>query len=128
MPTIDDATQSVDEMLADLPDDRRAALAALRSIVAATAPDAVDAVSYGMPAFRYRGRPLVGYHAAKDHLAFFPMSPGVLDRHRTELAAFDLAKGTIRFQADRPIPIEVVTAIVRDRMAEIDLAMGSRRR
>jgi uncharacterized protein YdhG (YjbR/CyaY superfamily) len=50
------------------------------------------------------------------------MSPAVLDRHRDELAGFDLAKGTIRFPPDRPIPAEIVSAIVRERMAETDAA------
>lgn len=112
----------IDQILSSLPDDKRAALQALRQAIAAAAPDAVEGISYGLPAFRYRGRPLVSYNASKGHCAFFPMSPAVLDRHRDELAGFDLAKGTIRFPPDRPIPAEIVSAIVRERMAETDAA------
>lgn len=112
----------IDQILSSLPDDKRAALQALRQAIAAATPDAVEGISYGLPAFRYRGRPLVSYNASKGHCAFFPMSPAVLDRHRDELARFDLAKGTIRFPPDRPIPAEIVSAIVRERMAETDAA------
>jgi uncharacterized protein YdhG (YjbR/CyaY superfamily) len=113
-------TARIDAMLAGLPDDQRVALQALRERIAVAAPEAEDAISYGAPAFRYHGRPLVGYAAAKAHCSLFPMSPAVVAAHLDELAGFDTAKGTIRFTPDRPIPDAVVEAIVRDRMAEID--------
>jgi uncharacterized protein YdhG (YjbR/CyaY superfamily) len=122
------ARERIDELLAAVPPDKQAALQALRATIAAAAPEAVEAISYGLPAFRYRDRPLVSYHASKGHCAFFPMSPAVLDRHRDVLAGFDLAKGTVRFTPERPIPAEVVTAIVRERMAETDSSSSKRRR
>lgn len=124
----DDATASkqIDEILSSFSDDKRTALQMLRETIAAAAPDAVEGISYGLPAFRYRGRPLVSYQASKGHCAFFPMSPAVLDRHRDALSEFDLAKGTIRFSPDRPIPAEIVGAIVRERVAETDGAASSK--
>jgi uncharacterized protein YdhG (YjbR/CyaY superfamily) len=118
------AADRVDAMLGSLPDDQRAAMQSLRETIAAAAPGAVEAISYAAPAYRYRGRPLVAYAAAKHHCSFFPMSPSVLEAHRTELAGFTTAKGTIRFGPDRPIPVAVIHAIVRDRIAEIE---GARR-
>jgi uncharacterized protein YdhG (YjbR/CyaY superfamily) len=128
MSPTDDATASkqIDEILSSFSDDKRAVLQTLRETIAAAAPDAVEGISYGLPAFRYRGRPLVSYHASKGHCAFFPMSPAVLDRHRDKLAEFELAKGTIRFSPDRPIPAEIVAAIVRERVAETDAAAGGK--
>ena len=114
------ASADIDRHLAALPSDVRGALQALRETIAAAAPDAVEAISYGAPAFRYRGRPLVSYGAAKTHCSFFPMSPDVLGAHSAELGGFDMAKGTVRFTSDRPLPASVVVAIVRDRMAQID--------
>jgi uncharacterized protein YdhG (YjbR/CyaY superfamily) len=61
--------------------------------------------------------------AAKAHCSFFPMNPAVIDAHRSELAGFDTAKGTIRFTPDHSIPDALVTAIVHDRMAEMDAAL-----
>jgi uncharacterized protein YdhG (YjbR/CyaY superfamily) len=116
------ATAQIDAELAALADDMRAAMEALRRTIQAAAPDAVEAISYGAPAFRYRGRSLVAYRAAKAHGSLFPMSPAVIDAHRAELTGYDTAKGTIRFTPERPIPEPLVTAIVRDRKAEIDAA------
>jgi uncharacterized protein YdhG (YjbR/CyaY superfamily) len=123
MSTSDEAAaKQIDEILSSFEADKRAALQALRETIAAAAPGAVEGISYGLPAFRYRGRPLVSYNATKGHCAFFPMSPAVLDRHRVALADFDMAKGTVRFSPDRPIPASVVSEIVRERIEEIDAA------
>ena len=122
------ASKQVDEILSSVPADKRAALQSLRETVAAAAPDAVEGLSYGIPAFRYRGRPLVSYNASTGHCAFYVMSPAVLERHHDELGAFDMAKGTIRFSPDRPIPAEIVSTIVRERVAETDAAAAKGRR
>jgi len=116
------ASAQIDAILSGLPAGQRAALQSLRETIAAAAPGAEEAISYAAPAFRYRGRPLVAYAAGKAHCSFFPMSPGVLDGYRDELAGYDLAKGTIRFVPDHPIPAGVVTSIVRARIAELDAA------
>lgn len=120
------ATHEIDAYLAALPDDQRAALEALREVIAAAAPEAEEAISYGAPAFRYRKRPLVAYGAAKAHCAFYPMSPALIEAHRDELTGFETAKGTIRFTPDRPIPAALVTTLVRERMAELDAAASRR--
>ncbi len=114
------ATARIDATLAGLPADQRAALEALRETIAAAAPGAVEGISYGMPAFRYRGRPLVGYQAAKTHCAFYPMNPAVIDAHREELEGFETSKGTIRFTPDHPLPSDLVARIVRARVATLD--------
>jgi uncharacterized protein YdhG (YjbR/CyaY superfamily) len=115
-----EATKTIDATLAALPADQRSALQSLRAMIAAAAPAAVEAISYGTPAFRYRGRPLVSYAAAKAHCSFFPMSPAVIDAHRELLTGFDTAKGTIRFTPEHPIPKMVVATLVRARLAELD--------
>lgn len=115
----------VDAFLATLPDDVRAALQRLRELIAAAAPEAVEAIAYGVPAFKYRGRPLVSFGAGrsgKGHCAFYVQSPPVMDAHRAELRGYDTSKGTIRFPADEPLPEELVTQLVRARMAETDAA------
>lgn len=126
--TPDEARVWIDGYLAGLPGDQRLALQDLRSRIAEAAPEAEEGISYGMPAFRYRGRPLVSYHAARDHCSFFPMGSEVLDHYRDELASYSMAKGTVRFGPDRPLPRDVVERIVRDRLAMIDDKVGSRSR
>jgi uncharacterized protein YdhG (YjbR/CyaY superfamily) len=114
------ATAQIDARLAALPVDQRAALQTLRQRIAAAAPAAEEAISYGMPAFRYHGRSLVSYAAFKAHCSFFPMSSALIEGHRDELAGFATAKGTLRFTPERPLPNGLVERIVRERMAQID--------
>jgi uncharacterized protein YdhG (YjbR/CyaY superfamily) len=112
----------VDTFLAGLAPQMRAALEDLRRTIAKAAPAAVEGISYGVPAFKYRGRPLVSFGAGKNHCSFYVQSPDVMDAHPNELAQFDTAKGTIRFTPDRPLPVRLVTKLVRARMAETDAA------
>ena len=114
------ATIRIEATLATLPPDQREALQALRATIAGAAPEAVEAISYGAPAFRYRGRPLVAYAAYKAHCSFFPMSPELIERHRDELEGYVIAKGTMQFTPERPLPTDLVVRIVRERMAQID--------
>lgn len=110
----------VEAYLANVPDDKQAALQALRATIRAAAPEAEECLSYGAPAFRYLGRPLVAYAAARGHCSFFPMDPGVMDARRDELVPYDTSKGTIRFKPGEPLPDALVHTLVRARMAQID--------
>jgi uncharacterized protein YdhG (YjbR/CyaY superfamily) len=116
----------IDTFLATLSPDMRSALQALRETIAASAPEAEEAISYGAPAFRYRGRPLVSYGAAKGHGSFYVMSPDVLEAHRAQVSAFDTSKGTIRFTPGRPLPEDLVARLVRARIAQTDAAATRR--
>ena len=114
------ATEQIDLALAALPADQRMALQTLRETIAAVAPEAEEAISYGMPAFRYRGRALVAYAAFKAHCSLFPMSAALIEAHHDELSAFATAKGTLHFTPENPLPRDLVELIVRERMAQTD--------
>ena len=114
----------IDEFLAGLPEQTQGALETLRRTIAAAAPEAVEGIGYGVPAFSYRGRPLVSFGAAKNHCSFYVQSPAVMDAHRDELAGYDTAKGTIRFAPSNPLPADLVTTLVEARIAETDSAVG----
>jgi uncharacterized protein YdhG (YjbR/CyaY superfamily) len=119
MPTEqNDPPNEVDEYLAKVPDEARAALEKLRKTIRAAAPKATEGFSYGIPAFKLHGRPLVSYAALKNHCSFFPMSPAVMDAHRKELEPYDTSKGTIRFPVDKPLPATLVRKLVKARIAE----------
>jgi len=121
------ATMQINETLTGLPLEQRSALQSLRETIAAAAPEADEAISYGMPAFRYHGRPLVCYAAFKAHCSLFPMSSAVIETHRDELMGFATAKGTLRFTPEHPLPSDLVEQIVRERMAQIDERRTQRR-
>jgi uncharacterized protein YdhG (YjbR/CyaY superfamily) len=113
---------AIDRYLAGVPPEHRAALEDLRATIKAAAPEAVEAISYSMPAFRYRGRFLVSYAAWARHCAFYPLSPEVQAAHEAEFDGLETSKGTIRFAPTSRMPESIVRAIVADRMAEIDRA------
>lgn len=114
------APRPIDDYLSRIPEDMRVALNHLRETIAAAAPEATETISYQMPAFKYRGRSLVGFAAFKNHCSFFPMSHKVLDTYEEELGSLRTSKGTIRVSTDEPIPPDLVKKIVKARIQEID--------
>jgi uncharacterized protein YdhG (YjbR/CyaY superfamily) len=114
------APTTVDEFLAELPDDRRGPMQTLRRAIRAAAPDAVETIAYNMPAFRTRdGRFLVSYDAFKAHYSLFPFTDGMVAAYGDELAPYLAGKGTLRFPASRPIPEDLVKRLVAIRVAEL---------
>lgn len=107
--------EDVDDYMAGLPDDRRAAMEQLRSTIWAAAPDATEAISYNMPSFRQDGRFLVSYEAFKAHYSLFPWNDEMVEELGEELKPYAVGKGTIRFPADQPIPVDLVTRIIEIR-------------
>ena len=113
-----DEVARIDEYLAALPAEQRAALEQLRATIRAAAPpEATEGISYGIPAFRHRGA-LVSYNAASKHLTFHLMSTETFDAHADEFEGFKTGRGSIQFTPDRPIPADLVTKLVRARVAE----------
>ena len=106
---------SIDDYLARLPSDQRAALQTLREQIRALAPDAEETISYGLPTFKLNGN-LVHFGAAAKHCAFYPGA--VLDQFADRLAGFETGKGTLRFQPDAPPPPELIADIVRHRIVQ----------
>ena len=113
------ATRIIDDYIAQLAPDQAAALSALRRTVAAAAPDAVEAVSYSMPAFKLGKRVLVYYAAFKDHLSLFPASGSVMDKLGADLQTYFTGKGTLQFTPQKPLPDGLVRQIVAIRRVEI---------
>jgi uncharacterized protein YdhG (YjbR/CyaY superfamily) len=106
---------TIDEYLAALPADKRAALQRLRRQIKAAAPGAEECISYGLPSFRLKRRLLVHFGAAARHCAFYPGA--VVEAHKRELGAYDISKGTIRFQPDAPLPASLVRKLVKAQIA-----------
>lgn len=110
---------SVEDHLAAMTDERRAALEELRQTIKAAAPEATETIAYQMPAFRsHHGQFLVSYAAYKNHYSLFPASEAVVEALGEELTPYLAGKGTIRFRVGEPIPSAMVTKIVMIRVAE----------
>ncbi len=119
-------TAQIDAILAAAPADQRAVLQTLRETIAATAPEAEETISYGMPAFRYHGRSLVSYSPFKGHCSLFPMTQALIQANPERVAGFATAKATLHFTPEHPLPRDLVEWIVRERMTQID-ALPARR-
>lgn len=110
---------NVDECLAGLPADRRDVMEQLRRAIRAAAPDAAEVITYNMPGLRLGGRFLVSYEAYRRHYSLFPWSDAMLAELGDELRPYAVGRGTIRFTADAPIPLELVARIVEFRHREV---------
>jgi len=108
---------TIDEYIASFPPDVQQKLQEMRAVIHRAAPDAEEAIRYGIPTFRRYGSNLVHFAAFKDHLSFFPTSSGV-GKFRDELSSFKLSKGTIQFPLNGPVPYDLVERIVRFRVQE----------
>src|SRR5450759_1264346 len=111
--------ESIDDALAGLPQPEHDALQRVIDLARRVAPHAIDGVSYGVPALKVAGKPLIGVSASAHHLSIFPFSPAAIDVVRTELDGFSVSKGTIRFTAEPPIPEALIEPLVASRLAEI---------
>jgi uncharacterized protein YdhG (YjbR/CyaY superfamily) len=118
--------ETIDEYLASLSDEKRAALQRLRKAIRAAAPRAEECISYRIPAFRLGGRLLVAFGAAANHCAFYAGSAPV-EGYKDELEAYSTSKGTIRFRADSPLPTTLVRKLVKAQIAAKDPRSRGRR-
>jgi uncharacterized protein YdhG (YjbR/CyaY superfamily) len=114
-----------DDYLAAVPEPARTTLEKLCKTIRAAVPDATEAISYRMPTFKYRGKPLVALAAAKDHCSLHLMGyvPAELE---ADLEKYDTGKGTIRFPSDEPLPAVLVRKVVEVRIALIEGGKGYR--
>ena len=113
------APSSVDEYISALPEDRRAPMEELRGTVNAAAPEATETIAYGMPALRsHGGQFLVSYAAYKRHYSLFPSTEAVEKALGDQLTPYLAGKGTIRFPADKPLPLPLIASVVRIRFVE----------
>lgn len=119
-------TETINAYLAKLDDERRLALEHIRALVMETAPQAEEAMVYGVPGFKQDG-PLVCYAAHKAHCGFYPMSPTVIFAMKQDLSGFKTAKGTVRFTPDNPLPDALIVEIVKRRIAENQTAKAVQR-
>ena len=114
---------SVEEYLAAVDEPARAILVRMRALIrSALPPEATEIVSYRMPAFKLK-KVLLWYAAFSNHCSLFPTA-AVIDAFKDELKGFEIAKGTIHFPLDKPLPAALIKKIVKVRLQQ---ALGSKR-
>jgi uncharacterized protein YdhG (YjbR/CyaY superfamily) len=112
-----------EDYVSTIPEPARSTLQKMREVIRAAVPEATEAISYRMPTFKYRGKPLVGLSAAKDHCSFHTMGyiPPELE---ADLRKYDTGKGTIRFSVDKPLPAALVRKVVKTRIGQVESGQG----
>ena len=109
--------KNVDEYLAGVPEPARGTLNKIRAAIrSAVPPEAAEAISYGMPAFKYKGT-LVWFAAFSNHCSLFPTA-SVIEAFKNELQGFSTSKGTVHFPTDKPLPAALIKKLVKARVAQ----------
>lgn len=107
---------SIDEYIAGFPEETQAILEQVRATVNKAAPDATEAISYAMPTLKLNGN-LVHYAAYKNHIGFYPAPTGT-EEFKKELAVYKSGKGSVQFPINEPMPLALITKIVKFRVKE----------
>lgn len=115
------AAPDIDSYLAELDEPKRGTLQQLRQSVREVIPEAEECISYGMPAFKLKGKTVAGFAAFKNHLAFLPHSGTVLSALADELVDYDMTKGSLHFAVGEPLPPDLVRKLITTRLRELGL-------
>jgi len=127
--TDDTASAAIDDHIARSAPEARAALRELRALIRATAPEANERISYGVPTFDLRGRHLVHFAGHARHIGFYPGADAIA-AFDEELTPYKRAKGSVQFPVGRPLPVELIRRMVEFRVSaltDVDV-MDSRER
>ena len=109
--------RTIDEYINTFPPDIQKILEKIRQTVREAAPEAIETISYQMPAFKLNGRNLIYFAAFKNHIGFYPIPSGI-EAFKKELAPYIRGKGTLQFPLNKPVPYDLVKKIVVFRVKE----------
>jgi uncharacterized protein YdhG (YjbR/CyaY superfamily) len=107
---------SIDEYIAAFPEEIQKILEELRATIKSATPGAEEKISYQMPTFTLKGN-LVHFAAHKKHIGFYP-TPSGIQAFKRELCIYETSKGAIKFPIDKPLPLDLISKIVKFRVNE----------
>ena len=116
MPSAKNNYTTIEEYISTFPKSIQISLNKLRNVISEVAPNANEAISYGIPTFKLNGN-LVHFAGYKNHIGFYP-TPSGIEAFKDELTSYKLSKGTIQFPIDKPIPFDLIRKIVEFRVNE----------
>jgi uncharacterized protein YdhG (YjbR/CyaY superfamily) len=112
------SAKTVEQYIAAVPEPARSTLKKVRATIRSAVPsETTELISYGIPMFKYKGL-LMGYAAFSNHCSLFPMGSSLLKKFAGDLEGYSLAKGTIRFPLDKPLPAALLKKFAKARVAQ----------
>jgi uncharacterized protein YdhG (YjbR/CyaY superfamily) len=112
------AFKTVDAYVSALPEDVRAVLQRVRAAIRKALPDAEEAISYQIPTYKLRGRPVIYFAGWREHYSVYP-APATLIAALPELAPYKVSKGTLRFPLSEPVPVKLIGRLAKLRASEV---------
>jgi uncharacterized protein YdhG (YjbR/CyaY superfamily) len=112
------SAKEIDQYLDALEEPKRTTLAGLRQMILEILPEADQGISYGVPAFKVRGKTIAGFAAFKTHLSYLSHSGSVFPQLRDELKGYSTSSGALRFGIDEPLPAPLVEKLIVVRLQE----------
>ena len=116
MRTKQTAPKNIDDYIVGFPKEVQEILEKIRLTIRKAAPDAEETINYGIPTFTLKGN-LVHFAAFKNHIGFYPTPTGV-EKFKDELSVYEGAKGSVKFPLDKPMPLGLISKIVKFRVKE----------
>jgi uncharacterized protein YdhG (YjbR/CyaY superfamily) len=124
--------KSVDEYIATKPGPVQIILERVRSTIRKAIPEADEVISYQLPAYKLKGRPVIYFAGWKEHYSVYPATGGLIEAFQKELAGYEISKGTIRFPLSKPVPVRLIARIAKFRaslaVGELAAKQGARRK
>jgi uncharacterized protein YdhG (YjbR/CyaY superfamily) len=110
--------KSVDQYIATHPEDVQAILQLVRSAIRKAVPAADELISYQIPAYKLHGGPVLYFAGWKQHYSLYPATDHLVEAFKTDLAPYEISKGTIRFPLSEPVPVKLIGRIAKFRAKE----------
>ncbi len=114
--------KTVDEYISSQPETVRAVLESVRSTIRKALPGADEAISYQLPAYKLRDRPVLYFAGWKQHYSLYPAGPALVEAFKDDLAPYEVSKGTIRFPLSQSVPVKLIERIAKFRAKESEHA------
>lgn len=115
---------SIDEYIANFPEDVQRILQEIRAVIRGAAPGATETISYDMPTFNLNGSYLIYFAGWKKHVALYPVTGNISRVLSAELSGYKGTKGSVHFPLNKPMPLDLIREIIRLRIAENEAAAG----
>jgi uncharacterized protein YdhG (YjbR/CyaY superfamily) len=118
--------KDIEEYIAGFPSNVQKILQKIRLTIRQAAPGAEEAIKYQIPAFTLNGN-LIFFAAYKKHIGLYPAPRGV-EKFKKELSAYEGGKGTVQFRLDEPVPFDLISRIVKFRVANLEIAKAKQKK